>query len=86
MSRESGGVKSQSLGELIVALRPGQPCPLCGGRLQRRGVLRRIKGVTSNVGLESCGPILDCPECGCEVSPAGDSANAPCRLSLGAAA
>jgi hypothetical protein len=73
-----GGVKS--LGDLISALRPGDPCPWCGSRLQSGTGLRQV-GASSAPEV-----LLSCSECGCEISASCDAVATHDRLPLWAAA
>jgi hypothetical protein len=80
MGSAAVGVGTRSLGDLISALRPGDSCPWCGGRLESGTTLRQV-GVS---GAQEV-PLL-CSECGCEISAATAPVGAHGRRPLWAAA
>jgi hypothetical protein len=91
MGREAVGGGRQSLGELIAALRPGDPCPCCSARLQSGLALRQVGGAVASSDFKEClldkhEAVLCCPECGCEVFLADESTRTCSRRSLGTAA
>ena len=81
MNRAPGRPQLQTLGERILSLSSGDPCPCCGARLEagRDPALRRAEVLTGPssvarlpVSTESqtdraCTQGLACPECGCEI-------------------
>jgi hypothetical protein len=84
MSRE--GARSprsgaQTLGERLAALRPGDPCPCCGGTLRGRPVRTATKAASAGTAPGHGEPdALLCVRCGCEISPLeGADAGALCR-------
>jgi len=86
MGGVSGDVKLQSLADLITALRPGDPCPWCGARLESGQSLRPVSGEAADEPSERTDPVLVCRRCGSAVFQASRGALSGCRGSLGAAA
>jgi hypothetical protein len=83
--------KAQSLGELITALRPGDPCPWCGERLQRGAGLTRVGEEMADTDVERLSSddlelILTCPECRSQVCGARTTVRGRRRASLSVAA
>jgi hypothetical protein len=91
MRDDAGNSKAQSLGDLIGALRPGDPCPWCGARLQRGAALRQIGvsilGATAERPEDEAGEsTLSCPQCLSEVCGTESGARAGRSALLSAAA
>jgi len=63
-----------TLAELLVALRPGAPCPWCGEPVEQDRSATREGG-------RSEGEDLVCKHCGCQVTPA-ETKSSCCRGSL----
>ena len=62
MDASSGRPQMKTLGKCLLSLRPGDPCPCCGARLQ---VVKSTQAVRSAAVV---GGGLVCRECGCELA------------------
>jgi hypothetical protein len=77
MQRETGRPQQQSLGAWLATLRPGDPCPWCGGSLKASD--QAGGGFAGHAGPSASadgGAALTCCRCGSEVD-AGDGAAYP---------
>jgi hypothetical protein len=91
MVDETARTKTSSLGELISALRPGDICLWCGGRLRCGTALRKVGGGSGGDPADAREPdandvALCCPDCGSEICTAGTASRAHGRTALSTAA
>jgi hypothetical protein len=91
MAGETARTKTSSLGELISALRPGDICLWCGGRLRSGTALRQVDGGAVGGPPRASGPdasdvVLYCPDCGSEICAAGTATRTHGCTALGNAA
>lgn len=87
MKADAHDDRPQSLGALVSSLRPGEPCPWCGGILQVARTARCVDASRPDEGVDGLeGPVLECAECGSEVHLCGVGAHRGTRSRLGAAA
>jgi hypothetical protein len=91
MVDETPRTKTSSLGELISALRPGDICLWCGGRLRSGAALRHVVGGAGGGPAGASGPdahdvVLCCSDCGSEICTAGTATSTQGRKALGNAA
>lgn len=87
MTSETNNVdQPRSLGELFKALRPGAPCPWCGGELY--GGTANSPGLVHEQEGSDCEDqnVLWCADCGAEVQECRRCADATDDRTLGAAA
>jgi hypothetical protein len=87
MVDETARTKTSSLGELISALRPGDICLWCGGRLRSGTALRQVGGDVGGDPAGAIGPdandvVLYCPDCGSEICTAGTATRTHGRKAL----
>jgi hypothetical protein len=81
MGASIGRPRGQSLGAWLAALRPGDPCPWCGGRL-------KAGSKPADLGASALGPdryagggaALVCGQCGGEVDPEDVASDVGCTL------
>ena len=82
--------RTETLGERLLSLRPGDGCPCCGAQLcaVSPGSMRSVGRVTDEGRMASWGDALGlvCPECGCEIDSAECPPGVRARRTLGAAA
>lgn len=79
--------RDETLGELILGLEPGKPCPWCGSGLEPSGSFQSVSRSRAGGSVESSDePVLRCRSCGTEVCQSKTSAPLKQRGPLGAAA
>jgi hypothetical protein len=89
MDASSHRSRPQSLGTCLLNLRPGDPCPCCGARLQDAAptVSRHpTQSMRSTGGDDAAKDRLVCIECGCELTEVAGPFESGARRDLSPAA
>lgn len=86
MSEMRGQQATQTLGQRLLSLGPGDQCPCCGSRLRAFPVAGSRRAETCGGDATRPTGLLVCPRCGCEIDDQEAPTESDARVALSIAA